>query len=153
MPWLKHCCIGSLRYHPTWDRCDGEVIDVSNFPPGEVFLSNIELVGYTDLAGRPSFKLALHKADDRWFLYAPTLWHSGLNIVEVTEPNQPRFVRFVPGPPNTWTLQVQIAEGHMITSMERIPPGWGGVLDAPYDEGFLIWDLANAEVPKSARPF
>ena len=120
---------------------------MTNFPPGEFFLSNIELVGYTDLAGRPSFKLALHQADDRWFLYAPTLWHSGLNVVEVTEPDRPRFVRFLPGPANTWTLQVQIAEGRMITSMERIPPGWGGVPDAPYDEGFLIWDLVTPETP------
>jgi hypothetical protein len=123
------------------------------FPPGESFSWNMEAVGYTDLEGRPAFKLALHKAGDRWYLYTATFWHPGLNIIEVTDPAKPRFVRFIEGPSNTWTLQVQIAGGRMVTSLERIPPGWGGAPDAPYDEGMIFWDLADPEDPRPIGQF
>jgi hypothetical protein len=125
----------------------------ATFPPGESFSRHIETVAYADLEGRPAFKLALHKAGERWYLYTGTLWHPGLNIVEVTDPTKPRFVRFIPGPANTWTLQVQIAQGRMITSFERIAPGWGDTPGAPFEEGFVIWDLADPEDPKRLGHF
>ena len=125
----------------------------TTFPPGESYSRHMEAVGYTDLEGRPAFKLALHKAGERWYLYTATFWHPGLNIVEVTDPANPRFVRFIPGPPNTWTLQVQIADGRMITSEERIAPGWGDDPDKPFSEGFLIWDLADPEDPQVLGKF
>jgi hypothetical protein len=31
----------------------------------------------------------------------------------------------------------------MITALERIPPGWGGDSSKPFDEGVLIWSLAD----------
>ena len=117
------------------------------FPPGKDYNKGFELVGYTDLNGRPGFKMALHKAGNRWYLYTAQFWVSGWSIIEVTDPANPRFIRYIEGPPNTWTLQVQIADGLMITSMERIMPGWGGT-DGPFGEGFLIWDLADPENPK-----
>ena len=97
-----------------------------NFPAGQQFLHNMELIGYADLGGRPAFRLAIHHPGRRWYLYTAALWTSGLSITEITDPMHPRFVRFLPGSANTWTLQVQIAHGLMITSMEKIPPGWGG---------------------------
>ena len=90
------------------------------FPPGQSWINNFEQVGYLDLEGRPGFKMALHKAGERWYLYVAMLWASGWSIVEVTDPARPRFVRFIPGAPNTWTLQIQIADGIAITSLERI---------------------------------
>ena len=118
-----------------------------SFPPGKDYSKGFDLVGYTDLDGRPGFKMALHKVGDRWYLYTAQFWVSGWSIVEVTDPVNPRFIRYIEGPPNTWTLQVQIADGLMITSMERIMPGWGGT-DGPFGEGFIIWDLADPENPK-----
>ena len=41
----------------------------------------------------------------------------------------------------------------MITSAERISPGWGDVPGAPYDEGFHIWDLADPENPEHLGQF
>ena len=73
---------------------------------------------------------------------------AGLSIIDVTEPAEPRFVRFIAGSPNTWTLQVQVADGRMITSQEKIFPGWGGEEGQPYSEGFQIWDLADPEDPR-----
>jgi len=94
------------------------------FPSGRAYAKGLKAVGYHDLIGKPGFKMAIQKQGARWYLYVPALWESGFHILEITDPTQPRHVRFVVGHPNTWTLQVQIAEGRMITSAERISPGW-----------------------------
>jgi hypothetical protein len=115
---------------------------------GEPFSDNVELVGYDDLDGRSGFKLALHEAGGRFYLYVAALWHSGWSIVDVTDPRTPRLVRWIAGPPNTWTIQVQVADGRMVTSLEHIPSGWGGDAGTPPQEGFIIWDLADPEDPQ-----
>jgi len=121
------------------------------FPPGQFWSRNVEPVAYMDLGGKPGFKMALHKAGGRWFFYVAHLWEPGWSIVDVTDAAHPRFVRFMPGPANTWTLQIQIAEGRMITALEKIPAGWDSGADTagkPYEEGFYIWSLADPENPQ-----
>jgi hypothetical protein len=120
----------------------------SDFPAGDYIAKGLKPIGYMDLEGRPAFKMAIHRKGDRYYLYAAHFWHSGLSVVDVTDPTSPRFVRFIPGPPNTWTLQVQVADGLMITSLEKIPPGWGGDANGPYGEGFIIWSLDDPEDPR-----
>lgn len=107
----------------------------------------IDVVGYHDLDGRPAFKLALQESGGRWFLYLAHLWDRGWSILDVTDPRSPSLVRFIPGPPNTWTLQVQVAAGRMITGLERIPPPWGGRPDLPHEEGFIMWDVSDPTDP------
>lgn len=104
-------------------------------------------VGYHDLAGRPAFKLAMHETSGRWYLAMGHLWHRGWTLLDVTNPARPEHVCFLPGPENTWTIQVQIAGGRMITALERIAPGWGGNERGSFSEGFLIWDLSDPEHP------
>ncbi|MGH7006648.1 MAG: LVIVD repeat-containing protein, partial [Alphaproteobacteria bacterium] len=120
------------------------------FPPGQFWSRNVEPVAYLDLGGKPGFKMALHKAGERWFFYVAHLWEPGWSIVDVTDAAKPRYVRFMPGPANTWTIQIQIAEGHMITGLEKIPDGWeadGVAADKSFEEGFYIWSLSDPENP------
>lgn len=124
----------------------------SEMPQGQSYSRNMEAIGYIDLQGKPAFKLAIHKKGERWYLYTACLWHPGFHISDITDPRRPRYLRYVPGPANTWTLQVQIAQGRMITSQERIPPGWGDA-PGPFGEGFVIWDLADPEDPKPLGHF
>jgi hypothetical protein len=35
------------------------------------------------------------------------LWATGWSIVEVTDPQLPRFVRYIEGPPGTWTRRIR----------------------------------------------
>jgi len=110
---------------------------------------NVELLAYEDLEGRSSFKLALQERDGRFILYVGALWHSGWSVVDVTEPERPRFLRWVEGPPNTWTIQVQVADGRMVTALEHVPPVWSsGGSDAEPQDGFYIWDVAEADDPR-----
>ena len=119
-------------------------------PPGAHYTHNVDIVAYDDLAGRPGFKLAIQEVQGRWYLYMGHLWHRGWSIVEITDPAAPQLLRFLEGPTNTWTIQVQVAEGRMVTALERIPPGWGGQPDpaAPSGEGVLIWDVGDPADPR-----
>jgi hypothetical protein len=121
--------------------------------PEGAFASNVEVVGYSELDGRPGFKLDLQQVGERWYLYMGHLWHRGWTIVEVTEPSRPEVVTFLPGPPNTWTIQMVTADGKMVTALEKIAPGWGGDPNAPNDEGVLIWDLADPLDPRQLGQF
>jgi hypothetical protein len=102
----------------------------------------VKLVGYSDLEGRPGFKIALHRDGERWLLYLGHFWHSGWTVVDVTDPSEPTPIGFIEGPPNTWTLQVQAADGLLVTSMEHPETGWGFERDPVSAEGVAIYDLA-----------
>ena len=119
-----------------------------DFPQGKAWSHNFKQISYIDLENRPGFKMAIHQSGDRWYLYTAHFWVSGWTVIDITNPEKPRFVRFIEGPPNTWTLQIQIADGKMITSMERILDGWGGDPKAPYGEGFTSRSLEDPENPK-----
>jgi len=121
--------------------------NMTEIPEGS-FAHNVEVLAYHDLNGRPAFKLAMQEMNGRWYLYLAHLWHRGWSILDVTDPTAPDFVAYIPGPENTWTIQIQVADGKMITALERIAPGWGGVEGAPFSEGFLIWDIS---APTNAR--
>ena len=125
----------------------------TSLPSGKSYAWNIEPIGYTDLIGKPAFKMALHQAGDRWYLYTATFWHPGWHIVDVTDPAKPRHIRFIDGPENTWTLQIQIADGKMITSHERIADGWGHDPSKPFGEGMQVWSLEDPENPKILGEF
>lgn len=75
------------------------------FPEG-FYAQNVEPVGYHDLNGKPAFKLALQEVNGRWYLYLAHLWHRGWSILDVTDPTAPEFVAHIPGPENTWTIQI-----------------------------------------------
>ena len=112
------------------------------------FAHNIDLVGYHDLHNKPAFKLAMQEVNGRWYLYLAHLWHSGWSVLDVTDPSAPEHAAFVEGPENTWTIQIQVADGKMITALERIAPGWGGQDGKPFAEGFYTWDVEKPTKPK-----
>src|SRR3989304_3981022 len=68
---------------------------------------NMKAIGYSDLDGRGgAFKMAIKEVNGKWYLYLGHLWHRGWTIVDVTDPAAPKFVKFIPGPENTWTIQM-----------------------------------------------
>jgi hypothetical protein len=115
--------------------------------PQGFFARNIETVGYHDLNGRPAFKLAMQEVNSRWYLYVAHLWHRGWSVLEVTDPAAPEFCTYVAGPENSWTIQIQVAEGKMIAALERIAPGWGGIEGQSFAEGFFIFDVSEPTQP------
>ena len=109
----------------------------------------MEPVGYTDVGGRKgAFKMAIKKANGRWYMYLSHLWHYGWSIVDVTDPRDPKLVKFISGASNTWNIQVTLHDNLMLTALQKSVPAWGGDPSKPQDEGVLIWDIANPEDPK-----
>jgi hypothetical protein len=121
--------------------------------PAGYFTHNIEPVGYHDLNRKPAFKLAMQEVNNRWYLYVAHLWHRGWSVLDVSDPAAPEHCTFVPGPENTWTIQIQVAEGKMVTGLERIAPGWGGAEDQPFTEGFFIFDVSEPTKPRQLGHF
>jgi hypothetical protein len=122
-------------------------------PAGTASSWNVREIAYADLEGHAAFKMAIHRFAGRWYLYLTPYWESGLMIVEITEPENPRFVRFIAGPPEITTLQIQIADGLMITSLEAIPPEFGGKPGPHEHEGFVVWSLIDPENPQKLGHF
>jgi hypothetical protein len=121
--------------------------------PSGYYAQDVEVLGYHDLQGRPAFKLAMQEVNGRWYLYLAHLWHRGWSILDVTDPTAPQLVTYIPGPENTWTIQIQVADGKMITALERIAPGWGGADGQPYTEGFFIFDVSEPTKPRRIGHF
>ena len=100
-----------------WGACDYQ----QPGPTRQIFAENFTRIGSHDLAGRPGFKLALQVVGGRWYLYAAHLWDRGWSVLDVTDPSAPELLAFLAGPANTATLQVQVAGGLMLTSLEQPP--------------------------------
>jgi hypothetical protein len=106
--------------------------------------SNMKAIGYSGLDGRGgAFKMAIRRVADRWYLYMGHEWHRGWTILDVTDAAAPQFVKFVSGPDNTNTIQMEFHDDIMLTALQRKQPNWGGDPNRPHDEGVLIWDIKD----------
>src|SRR5580765_8377497 len=77
--------------------------------------SNMRPVGYSNLDGRGgAFKIAIRQVNGRWYLYLGHLWNHGWSIVDVTDAANPKYLKFVPGPENTWTIQMELHDNLML---------------------------------------
>jgi hypothetical protein len=113
------------------------------------YSSNINLVSYLDLDGRAGFKMAMQEVDGNFFLYVGSLWTPGWAIIDVTNPEAPSLLRWLDGPANTTTAQVQVADGIMIGNMQFKNPEWvAKTPSGPGSEGILIFDVSQPDDPK-----
>jgi hypothetical protein len=114
----------------------------------------VEAVGYTAAAGASPFKMALHRDGDRWYMYTSNFFHRGWSIFDVTDPTNPTLLKFIEGPANTATWQIDVADGLMITSLDALSRNWGGNPDEPHaEEAVLIWSLEDPENPRQIGRF
>ena len=124
-----------------------------SIPPG-ARSQNVEAVGYVDAPNASPFKMSLLESDGRWYMYTSNLFHRGWAIFDVTDPTDPTMVKFIHGPENISTWQLDIADGLMITSYDALSTGWGGDPDQPRaPEAVLIWSLEDPVNPKQIGSF
>jgi len=111
--------------------------------------SNMKPIGYTGLNGiGESFKMGIRQVNGRWYLYMGHFAHWGWSIVDVTDPTNPEYIKFVKGPDNTETFQMEFHDNLMLTSLQRSSASWGGDPNKPYGEGVILWDIADPINPK-----
>ena len=122
----------------------------------EMLMKNIEYVGYHDLGGKMGFQIAMQKAKGRYYLYTASFRDNGWNILDVTDPANPRHIKWVEGPwisdarDGQGTLKLQIADGYMITAHSGLIKFLMGCEDdLPCWGGIKIWDVkTDPEDPK-----
>jgi hypothetical protein len=65
----------------------------------------MKLIGHSDQGGRPDGQqIMVHKG----YAYIGHVCSRGFSIVDVRDPRNPNTVRYVPNPPNTWSLHLQV---------------------------------------------
>ena len=121
-------------------------------PPGYQG-KQVQAVGYSDLNGRPAFKMSIREHRGRWYLYLGHFWHRGWSIVDVTDPAAPVVVKFVPGPANTFTGQMELSGNMMVTALEKILPGFGGDSTQAHRGGVLLWDITDPVNPRQVGAY
>ena len=63
-----------------------------------------------------------------------------------------KYCTYIPGPENTWTIQIQVADGKMIAGLERIAPGWGGADGQPFYRRVFYLRCERAGQAETDRP-
>ncbi|GAA2805067.1 hypothetical protein [Saccharopolyspora taberi] len=132
--------------------------DVEVIPPPGAYARNVEVVGYCALEERPGFKMAIREKAGRWYLYMGHFWSPGWSVVDVTDPRRATVLRYwpTPGPQgNTMGMQATLAGDTLITAMEKVfPEGAPGTdPNAPFNEGVLIYDIAEPANPRLLSHF
>jgi hypothetical protein len=92
--------------------------------------------------------MAIKKVNGRWYMYLSHLWHYGWSILDITDPRDPKLVKFIPGADNTWNIQVTLHDNLMLTALQKSVAAWGADPTKPQDEGVLIWDISDPINPK-----
>lgn len=120
------------------------------------YIKNMEVVGYHDLNQMMAFQMALHKTDDgRYYMYCGSFYGAGWNILDVTDPSNPRHVKFFECcDPAAYKAQctpkIQVADGLMIAAIGGGVPFLHGT--KPEDKaisGLQIYDIKeDPENPK-----
>ena len=108
---------------------------------------NVEQVGFSALDGRyGGFKIAIkHTANDKWYLYTGHSFNQGWSIIDVTDPKNPRFVKFIPYVTDDKTIltaQITLHDNLMITSLNSFGP------QKDPKPAILLWDISDPENPK-----
>jgi hypothetical protein len=63
--------------------------------------------------------MSIREYKGHWCFYKGNLWHSGWSIINVTYSSAPYVVKFIPGPENTFTLQMELSDNIMITTWKK----------------------------------
>jgi hypothetical protein len=107
---------------------------------------NMQPIGFSGLNGRPgAFKLAIkHAANGHWYLFTGHSFNEGWSILDVTNPRDPKYVKFIPyhGPKGLITSQVSLHGNILITAINSATkrPDIGPAV--------LIWDISDPTNPK-----
>lgn len=146
---MKRCLAVLVLLVPSWLPT---AVSADPIPEGAV-AQNVRAIGYSELGGRPAFKMAIRELSGRWYLYVTHFWTPGWSVVDVTDPADPTVAKFLPWDKNAYTWQIDLAGDRMITGLEALRsfPNFGRA--GPSDEGVLIWSIANPVEPRLLGQF
>jgi hypothetical protein len=72
--------------------------------PKPDFVRNMTLIGHSDQGGRPDgVQLMVNKG----YAFVGHMFSKGFSVIDVRDPRHPKPVKYMPAPPNTWTIHLQ----------------------------------------------
>src|SRR5260370_2122491 len=74
-----------------------------SLPPTD-YSRNMRLIGYSDQGGRPD---GLQIMVNRGYAYIGHMFSKGFSVLDVRDPCNPRPVRYLAAPDNTWNIHLQ----------------------------------------------
>lgn len=119
-------------------------------PPAGWTANNVELLGYTNMNEHTALKITMTRAGDRWCIIGGHYNIPGWSVIDVTDPKNPRVAKFIAGPPNTSTNQVDLADGILVGALGRPTNREDAGMDAktPYDAGVILIDVKDPRNPR-----
>ena len=104
---------------------------------------NVKFVAYCDMEGRrDGIQVVAHDN----YLYVGHLWSQGVDIIDISDPKNPKVVAYIPAPnANTWNINIQVADDLLLIADEF--KLWGGDRSQPWASGLRIFDISNPSKP------
>lgn len=126
--------------------------------------SNMRLVGHCDQGGRSDGTQIMVREG---YAYVAHIFSKGFSVMDVRDPANPRTVNYIPAPPNTWSLHLQVqdnlllavhAEDHFATPESDDERNYYkadthdiskaiGTGERSYSAGMAVYDLSDPEKP------
>jgi hypothetical protein len=72
--------------------------------PRPDFVRNMKLIGHTDQGGRPD---GVQVMVNKGHAFVGHMFSKGFSIIDVRDPRNPKPVKYMPAPHNTWTIHLQ----------------------------------------------
>ncbi|HEY5964698.1 MAG TPA: hypothetical protein VIU42_11810, partial [Xanthobacteraceae bacterium] len=72
--------------------------------PKPDFVRNMKLIGHTDQGGRPD---GVQVMVNKGHAFVGHMFSRGFSIIDVRDPRNPKPVKYLPAPHNTWTIHLQ----------------------------------------------
>jgi len=119
-------------------------------PPAGWTASNVELLGYTLMNEHPAFKITMTRKGDRYYIVGGHYNIPGWSVVDVTDPRNPHVAKFIPGPTNTTTNQVDLSDDILVAALGRPTDreDAGMFVNKPYATGVALIDMKDPLNPK-----
>jgi hypothetical protein len=133
--------------------------------PKPDYVKNMKLIGHTDQGGRPD---GVQMMVNKGYAYVGHMFSKGFSVIDVRDPRQPKPVKYMPAPENTWTIHLQ-THGDLllvINAMDMFAAaalqdekqyytgslsekvGGGAQAERNWTAGLAVYDIKNPEEPR-----
>jgi hypothetical protein len=84
--------------------------------PQPQYARNMKLIAYSDQGGRPD---GCQIMVDRGYAYVAHTFSTGFSVLDVRDPKNPKTIKYIPSPQNSWNVHHQTGEGLLLVAQQK----------------------------------